>query len=448
MRGLRSTIALAIVLVGLGAYIYFVTWKKPANDTGEAKPKVFASLESDKIDQIQVKGSAGETTTLKKTDGKWSIVEPVSAGADDQQVFAMASNLSTLEATRVVDEHPGDLGEYGLTTPRIDVGFKTAADKDFRHLLIGDKSPTGTDVFAKRADDQKVVLVPVTSETTFDLTTFQLRDKTLVKFDRDKVDGIHLAAGGKTVDLSKSGGDWTLTTPLKSSADFGSVEALIGRLQTAQMKSIASNDPAPAELKKFGLDKPAQTATLLLGSAKATLELGGAADGSSVYARDPSRPMVVTVDKSLADELSKGPNDLRRKDIFDFRAFNATHIELTRNGQTIVLDRVKGQKDTADTWHRSSPNAKDMDKDPMDGLLSKLSMVRAESFVDSTANTGLNAPVLVVDVKFDDGKKQERVTFGKSGDTTYASRADMPGAAKIDTADFTETLKAVDEIAK
>ena len=28
MRGLRSTIALLVVLAGLGAYIYFVTWKK------------------------------------------------------------------------------------------------------------------------------------------------------------------------------------------------------------------------------------------------------------------------------------------------------------------------------------------------------------------------------------------------------------------------------------
>ena len=29
MRGLRSTIALIVVLAGLGAYIYFVTWKAP-----------------------------------------------------------------------------------------------------------------------------------------------------------------------------------------------------------------------------------------------------------------------------------------------------------------------------------------------------------------------------------------------------------------------------------
>ena len=37
MRGLRSTIALVVVLIGLGAYIYFVTWKRPEGGTSAAK---------------------------------------------------------------------------------------------------------------------------------------------------------------------------------------------------------------------------------------------------------------------------------------------------------------------------------------------------------------------------------------------------------------------------
>ena len=47
MRGLKSTIALVVVLAGLGAYIYFVTWKMPeggAATTDAKKEKVFAAL--------------------------------------------------------------------------------------------------------------------------------------------------------------------------------------------------------------------------------------------------------------------------------------------------------------------------------------------------------------------------------------------------------------------
>ena len=44
MRGLRSTLALVVVLIGLGGYIYFVTSKKSDTDTGKKQEKVFAAL--------------------------------------------------------------------------------------------------------------------------------------------------------------------------------------------------------------------------------------------------------------------------------------------------------------------------------------------------------------------------------------------------------------------
>ena len=105
--------------------------------------------------------------------------------------------------------------EYGLAEPRIDVAFKAAGDKDYRHLLIGEKSPTGADLFAKRGDDKRVFLIPASQETTFNRGTFDLRDKTLLRFERDKVDGIDITAGGKPLTLTKEGGDWKITKPLQ-----------------------------------------------------------------------------------------------------------------------------------------------------------------------------------------------------------------------------------------
>ena len=95
-----------------------------------------------------------------------------------------------------------------------------------------------------------------------------------------------------------------------------------------------------------------------------------------------------------------------------------------------------------------SPNAGDADRDKVEGMLSRLSNMRAASFVESTAKTGLDKPAMAVSVKFDDGKKEERVTFGKEGDQVYASRPGEPGAAKTDATDFNEVNKTLDEIAK
>jgi hypothetical protein len=450
MRGLRSTIALVVVLAGLGAYFYFVTSKLPEGGADAKKQeKVFDGLDAAKIEEVKIATVAGDATTLKKENGGWQIVQPTAMKADEGEASSITSALASAEITRVIDENPSNLNEYGLSNPRIEVDFKAAGDKDYRKLLVGAKTPTGGGIYAKRNDEKRVFALASFQENTFNRNTFDLRDKVLMKFDREKIDGIDVNAGGKALVIKKDGGDWKITQPVESKADYGSVEGLVGKLQTAQMKSLVTENPTPADLKKYGLDKPEETVNLNLGSARATLLVGAKApEGNTVYARDASKPAVVTIESSLVDDLKKGADDYRRKDLFEFRPFNATHLELTRNGQTLVLDRVKGKGDNApDTWHRASPNPGDVDKEKMDSLLSRLSNMRAASFVDSAAKAGADKPALVVAVKFDEGKKEEKVTFGQSGTDVFAVRPGEPGAAKADTADFNDVTKSFDEIA-
>jgi uncharacterized protein DUF4340 len=451
MRGLRSTIALIVVLAGLGAYIYFVTWKMPEGgaDAAATKEKVFAGFEADKLDEIKVASAAGDATTLKKEGGAWQVVQPITAKADESEVSGITSALGQIEVSRVIEENPTNLNDYGLSNPRIEINFKGAADKDYRKLLVGDKSPTGGDLFAKRNDEKKVFLIPAFQETSLNRTTFDLREKAVLKFDREKVDGLDVTAGSKTLAVAKDGGEWKITKPVQTRADFGSVEGLVGRLQSVQMKSMVTENAAPADLKKYGLDKPEATVHLNAGSARATLLVGGKAADNTVYARDASKQAVVTVESALLDDLKKSADDYRRKDIFEFRPFNANRIEMTRNGQTVVLERVKGTgENAADTWKRVSPTAADVDREKSDSLLSKLSNIRAASFVETTAKTGLDKPALTVTVKFDDGKKEEKVTFGQAGADVFVSRPGEPGAAKVDAADFNEAIKTLDELSK
>lgn len=451
MRGLRSTIALILVLAGLGAYIYFVTWKQsdtPAADTKKLD-KVF-TVASDKVEEIKVGLVSGDTTTLKKDGGGWKLTDPVAASADESEVGGITNALATADLVRVVDAEPANLNDYGLSNPRITVSFKAEGDKDYRTLLVGDKTPTGADIFAKKANEKAVFLISAYQETSLNKSTFDLRDKNILKVERDKIDSVELASGTQTVTIAKDGGEWKLTKPITVRADYGTVEGLIGKLQTARMKSIASTDASAADLKKYGFDKPQATVNLSAGSAKATLLIGGKAEeNNTLYARDASKSMVVTIDSALLDDIKKGADDYRRRDLFEFRAYNATHVEITRGAQTVAFERVKGaNENTPDKWRRVSPSAGDVDKDKFDAFLARIANMRAASFAASTANTGLDKPAMTVAVKFDDGKKEERVTFGQAGSDVYAARPSEPGAAKTDATDFNETLKSLDEFAK
>ena len=143
MRGLRSTIALLVVLIGLGAYIYFVTWKQPAQDSGSKLEKVFASVQADQIEELKVKAESGDVTTLKKTSGAWTVVAPMATAASEADASSVTSALSALEIERVVDENPTDVKDYGLETPRIEIDFKASDGKTSGRLLVGAKTPTG-----------------------------------------------------------------------------------------------------------------------------------------------------------------------------------------------------------------------------------------------------------------------------------------------------------------
>jgi Domain of unknown function (DUF4340) len=470
----RNTLILLILGLGLGAYVYFVEMKRtPASEaSATTRPKVFgANIDAAKIEELQLKSSAGERTALKKSGTAWQIVAPIQSAVDDTEVSGITTNLATLEASRVIEENTKDLTKYGLAEPRVEVSFKVAGDKDYRRLLVGMKTPTGGDLYAKLANEQKVLLIPAYLESTLDRSTFQLRDKSILKFDRDKIDTVEVESGATRMKLVKQGDAWTLTEPYRAKTDSTTVEALIGRLASGQMKSLASQEPK--DLAEYGLVKPDANVTLGSGSARTSLLIGkastaanteagakpgpaakaspaapsagtsaeaGAADG--VFAKDGSRPMVFTVDKSLADDLTKGPGDYRKKDVFDFREFTGTTLEVTRAGATVTFEKKKGkEKDAVEKWRQTQP-AKEIDASKIQDLVSKVAGLRADSFVD-TLPAGATE-LATVATQFDEGKKSEKVALYKAGSDYFAVRPDDAGAAKLPAAGVEDIVKALD----
>ena len=88
MRGFKSTLALLVVLGGLGAYIYFVASK---DDTASKQERVFPSLSADAVEELTIKNDAGETTSLRRVDGKWMMTAPSQVRASDLDASGITS---------------------------------------------------------------------------------------------------------------------------------------------------------------------------------------------------------------------------------------------------------------------------------------------------------------------------------------------------------------------
>jgi hypothetical protein len=436
MRRLTTPIVLLVVLGGLAGYIYYID-SGPEPPDPNAKPKAF-ELTSDNIEELEFKSPDGQTARVQRTGGNWELVEPVKADADDGVVGTVTSNLGTLEVQRVVEESPADLGQYGLANPRIDVGFRLQGQKEFQRLLVGEKTPTGGDFYAKRGDEKRVVLISSFLDSILTKTPFDLRDKVILKFERDKADGIEVARGASTNQFARNGSDWRIVKPAPARADYAATEGLMTRLSSTNMLKVVSE--TGENLRMYGLDRPSMSASVTSGSSRATLLLGQKAPDGGFYAKDSSRPVVFTVEEALATDLGKDVAEFRRKELFDSRPFSANRVELRRGSETMAFE--KRDADGKTTW--SNAAGQNVDSARVEELLTKLSTLRADSF-QPTAPPSLKMPVAAVTVRFDESKT-ESVTFGRSGNEVFASRSDEPGAAKVDAGMFDEAIKAVDAL--
>ena len=447
MRGTRSTLVLLVLFLLLGGYAYFIESERAPASEADANEQVF-DLEADAVVELEIRAESGDVTRIERTAGSrsWEMRSPVQAAADDNRATAIASALEALEIQRVVEEEPADLEPFGLDDPVVDIGFRTDGDTALRRLRIGDTTPTGGDRYASSGDDPRVFLIAGFRESTFNRTTFDLRDRSILEFEGPDVDGLVIAGTAGTLRFRKADNAWRMVEPWDVRADFGVVEGLVGRLGSTEMRSIAidADQAEDADLDSFGLTDARVTATLEMGSASAVLHVGAEAEGAAVFARDASRDLVFTIDGALATDLERGAEAYRQKDVFSFRPFNATRLSIARDDLTTVLEKTEGEEGEA--WRRVEPEPADVDRSAVDDVLTKLSGLRAASFTDTKEETGLDAPLATVVVTYGEPPEEERVLIGRADDETYGAHGDEPGASVLDTRAVDEALEAMDAI--
>src|SRR5262249_49448722 len=137
MRG-WSTLVLGIVLVALVGFYYFLDPKRDPIASTEKKEKPFGTVVANEIEEVRGK-TGSDTARLEKPDGKWQMVEPEKAAADETELTSMTGSLASLEVNRTVDATAADLKQYGLDPPRVEVSFRTKGQKESHQLALGEK---------------------------------------------------------------------------------------------------------------------------------------------------------------------------------------------------------------------------------------------------------------------------------------------------------------------
>ncbi|GIT67269.1 MAG: hypothetical protein Ct9H300mP25_07410 [Acidobacteriota bacterium] len=196
-------------------------------------------------------------------------------------------------------------------------------------------------------------------ESTFNRSSLDLRDRSLLEFTGTDVIGLTIEHDSSTLRFSKADGAWNLIEPVQARGDFGLVEGLSGRIGSAEMVAVES-ESGDSDLEPFGLDEPQMTVTVETDNGNHVLVIGNESPAGTVYGRDASRSLVFTADAALFDELARDINTYRKKELFDFQPFNINGISFTRHDETYRFEKGTSNDDASDTaneqlWQQTEP---------------------------------------------------------------------------------------------
>lgn len=444
----RYTALLALILVGLVAYLHFVESKQVAESD---KKKTVLDLQADDVTGLTLTYGDHEIV-LEQRDGAWRLTKPVEAAADDLAVKNLVRAIAEAEAKKTIDDPPQDLLPFGLAPPFVTIAITTKGGTPVPALKVGKTTAVSFSTYVQRADQPKVYLTASSFRTGVDKQPKDLRDKTIVTFNDADVTALTLRGeGGATVQLAKKNGEWWIEQPAAYRADNNAVRALLSTLRNLRATDFANDHPAPADLATYGLAPPQRELTLQAGADKpVTLQVGTSTD-QGIYLRAGDRPTAFVVGKWVASDLAKGVNELRDKTLLTFDPTAARRIAVTRaDGTTFTLESKDSQWSLAGV--ATPVNA--ATATAFVGALSRLAGTRvlAEAAPDPAAY-GLAAPALTISVTGADDQTIGTVRVGASTPdppaTQYTAQRDGdPAVMQIADAQFHQLDKTADDLTR
>ena len=414
MSGGRYTIILTVIL-GLLASCYYL-FVHEEEQVVEAE-RVF-EIDAEEVVEIRVTVD-GAATTLEKVPMKgWEITDPVRYPADPNVVGALLREFTTLSPARTVADSAEALSEYGLELPSASVEMTLGLDKPMV-LLLGDVNPTGAAHYAVEKGTRRVFLISAQINVNLRRTTDSLRDRGLMRVERDEVDEVVLEKGDRRVVIKLDPyGTWRVEAPYRLPAERDEVTNAVSTIIDAS--AISFIDEAPSSLEEYGLANPVMTATVKSsdGSILHTLSLGNEEMGL-VYAMTSERRNVYSVSTTILSQLDREPDFYRRITAFDFQSYRVPAFSMDLGDEKASL-----VKRAFEDWRMTSPYALRANDRFITAMLDSLEIAQVREHIPATtanrAAYGFEHPVASLSLTIEDRVRPQEIRVGTvSGDGKY-----------------------------
>jgi hypothetical protein len=340
------------------------------------------------VTKIQRTGTT--TMTATKEEKNWKIESGmVSFQADQPSLAAMLRTWGTLQADRFVAYGKDvDAAKYGLNPPVDSITFTLQAEmggKPETHVLkLGKDVENGHGERYARMDDNPGIAVlptPVVKELTRGYLDFA--DKSMLKFDPADLNAIRRAMPNNDLELERKN-NWKVTKPTEQQADQQTMDDLAAMLSNLRAERVA--DYGATDLKKYGLDVPSATVTLVLEKdgkpVTHILKFGAPVDPKAPdgdrYAQVEGSKVIAVLPRMIAKRLLDEPLKYRDKTLVK-RLAEPDRVTMERGDRAgdkkVVFTKADGN------WKLTAPVTADAEHADMEDYLNALYKLRADEWV-------------------------------------------------------------------
>jgi hypothetical protein len=391
-----------------------------------------------------------DTIAVEQADGRWKLTRPRALPADGDTLRDFLEKLRAARVKEFVAEAPRSLEPFGLDRP-VKVSIHTGRDKDraTKTLLFGRGDAGKKGVYAMRAGESAVVVIPDETWAAVPKNVAVLRDKTVVEVERDKVTRLEIESPKGAVTLAQENGRWKITAPEALPADQVEAGAVLFKLRELRAQAFLSEDAAgvPRYLAKptvrVTISEQGAPAPRTLLLAPSPERRGGA---PTAYAGLAGRGPVVLVDGKVLEELGRSVDDLRDHVLLSgLEPKDIKRMRVRAGGQTVVVER-SGDVD----WKLVEGGRGSAKAATVDNLIYALRALKWKSIAtptgDEPARYGLDAPTLEVTLLKADGAELAALLVGKrDGERAWVKLKATPAIYAVDAKQLGEPPKVPDD---
>lgn len=444
----RSTLALLAANLLLFGLIFYLHHQDGRNLGGVDTARRVFGAEASNLDYLEIRlPDEEEPRVLRREAEKWNIKSPIQWPANFFAINRILQQIEFLEkeaSFRASDlKRTGQtLANYGLETPRAELVFGRGSQ---RHTVqvgastdIGNRlyilDPTGEWIHVVHRDfgeSLSLQLSDLRSDTIFHIPLFEVRSL-----------NVQLESHSK-IRLARSDGEWLFETPFQTRADKRSVEAVINRLNSLQIRSF--ENPA-SENGQYGLSNPALRVTLEGNSRRETLLVGNAAPGRGdglLYAKLVDNPTIFAVPAEPLRAVERAQDLLRDRKLLDVDRGAISSVSLSLPGAAeVLLQKLENEQwQTVSRHPDQSVRILPADTALVERLLASLEDAHVLKFEN-------DAPSDADLVRYGFDSPQRIITMGSDGGSQLVIGSHVPDAgggevyAKLNSNRFVYTVDA------